>query len=211
LNSAPVLDCQSLAYERDDYPVFEGVSFVVNAGQGVQVQGANGAGKTTLLRLLATSIEPSAGTINWRGEPISRCRNAYRGEMFYLGHQPGVKHALTPRENLAWLLAVHPNTCCDIDETLARVGLSGFEDVPAFQLSAGQLRRIALARLYLSQARLWLLDEPLTAIDKAGVAALETLIADHLARGGMVVLSTHQPLIKNNLQQLDLADYAAVA
>lgn len=202
----PLLECSRLSFERDDWPVFAGVSFVVEEGDILQITGANGAGKTTLLRMLSTTLSPSEGRILWQGRPLSECLAEYRSDCLYLGHQPGVKTALTPRENLHWLLAVHPRHADRIDHALSQVGLLRHADSPCGSLSAGQLRRVALARLYLSEARLWILDEPFTAIDRAGVGELETLMDNHAARGGAVVVTTHQPLTLSP-KQLDLEPY----
>ena len=204
-----VLECRDIAFERDYMPIFSGLSFTLQRGQILQVKGANGSGKTTLLRILATSLTASAGMIFWNGHDLASHRADYRLEMLYLGHQPGVKAALTPRENLSWLRALHPNARHDTTSALAAVGLAGMEDVTCDTLSAGKLRRVALARLYLSDATLWILDEPFTAIDSDGVGKLETLIQNHAQRGGAVVITTHQNLKLDNLCELDMEHYGA--
>ncbi len=191
-----LLAAEGLALERGGRLLFEGLSLQVNAGELIQVGGANGAGKTSLLRILA-----GLSRYGFSGQ-IER-----RAALVYVGHQPAVKALLTPRENLAWHASGsgshHP---ADIDRALARVGLYGYEDVPANALSAGQHRRVNLARLYLVDSPLWLLDEPFTAIDRAGVADLEQLLVEHAERGGAVVLTSHQALaVDYPLQTLDLA------
>ena len=150
----------------------------------MQIEGANGAGKTSLLRILA-----------------GLSRYGYQGavtrhvSMLFLGHQPAVKAMLTPRENLAWHVAGEGlYSDAAIEDALEKVGLYGYEDVPSHALSAGQHRRVNLARLYLSDSPLWLLDEPFTAIDVSGVAALEALKVEHVQSGGAVVLTSHQAL-----------------
>ncbi|MFA5547094.1 MAG: cytochrome c biogenesis heme-transporting ATPase CcmA [Porticoccaceae bacterium] len=193
--SAPtMLECREIAYERDYVPVFSGLSLSLSGGDMLQVSGPNGAGKTTLLRLLASSLTPSEGEILWRGIPLGQRFGEFRNDMLYLGHQPGIKGALSPRENLAWLESLGAPGRETVDAALAAVGLAGLEDVPCHTLSAGQQRRVALARLRLSSAALWILDEPFTAIDRDGVAALEALILEHARQGGIVVLTTHQAL-----------------
>lgn len=209
MNAPQVLECRDLAFERDYMPIFSGLSFTLQRGQILQVKGANGSGKTTLLRILATSLTASEGRILWNGNDLDGHRAEYRFDMLYLGHQPGVKTALTPRENLAWLRPLHPNAGHDSNMALAAVGLAGLEDVPCHTLSAGQLRRVALARLYLSDATLWILDEPFTAIDRDGVGKLETLIQGHAQRGGAVVFTTHQDPQLENLCELDMEHYGA--
>lgn len=206
--SEALLKVENLFCERDDRVLFEALSFEVGTGEIIQIEGANGSGKTTLLRILGGLSRNYEGEILWRGQPLARVRERFHGELLYFGHQPGVKALLTAEENLRWYCALHPLLdASGIPRALEQVGLKGFTDVPAHTLSAGQQRRISLARLYLSQAPLWILDEPFTAIDKRGVAAKEALIERHVARGGAVVLTTHQdlhvggPVRKINLDQ----------
>ena len=190
-----LLRADSLSLERSGRQLFVGLSFEVHPGQLVQVEGANGAGKTSLLRILA-----GLSRYGFEGE-VER-----RGAMLYLGHQSAVKALLTPRENLAWHVAGEGQySDAGIDDALRRVGLYGYEDVPAHTLSAGQHRRVNLARLYLTEAPLWLLDEPFTAIDRHGVAELEQLLARHARQGGAAVLTSHQALAVDwEVKSLDL-------
>lgn len=135
----------------------------------MQIEGQNGAGKTSLLRILAGLAEADEGQVNWRDNNIRRDRAKYHQDLLFLGHQPGIKSVLTPFENLLFYQSVFQKVdSATIWQALAQVGLVGYEDLPVSQLSAGQQRRVALARLWLSQAPLWILDEPLTAIDKQG-------------------------------------------
>lgn len=182
--AAPLLAAQCLSLERGGRQLFRDLSFEVLPGHLVQIEGPNGAGKTSLIRILA-----GLSRYGFEGE-ISR-----HGPHLYLGHQPGVKALLTPRENLSWHVGgegSYPDE--QIDAALASVGLYGYEDVPSHALSAGQHRRVNLARLYLSDSPLWLLDEPFTAIDKEGVLALEALLVEHVEAGGAVVMTSHQVL-----------------
>ena len=181
---APFLEARDLSVERGGRMLFEGFSMRVAAGELIHLRGVNGAGKTTLLRILAgLSRYGYEGQVQ-RTEPCC-----------YLGHHPAVKGLLSCRENIAWHPGGEaPGEDRDIDAALARVGLYGYEDVPVAQLSAGQQRRVNLARLYLTQRRLWLLDEPFTAIDVDGVADLSAHLAAHAASGGAVILTSHQPL-----------------
>lgn len=193
--SEPLLIVKKLFCERDDRVLFDQLSFDVSAGDVVQIEGQNGSGKTTLLRILGALSRHYEGEIYWKGESIHDDSLAYRNDLLYLGHQPGVKAVLTPEENLRWFMALHPSLDVgQIRHALSEVGLRGFEDVPCHMLSAGQNRRVGLARLYLSQALLWILDEPFTAIDKQGVAAQEALLLAHAERGGAVILTTHHEL-----------------
>ncbi|RLM02672.1 heme ABC transporter ATP-binding protein CcmA [Gibbsiella quercinecans] len=190
-----MLEAKNLSCVRDERTLFSGLSFSVNPGDIVQVEGANGAGKTSLLRILAGLARPEHGEVHWRGKNTLRNRAAYYQELLFIGHQPGIKATLTAFENLQFYQAVHqrPDTP-SIWQALAQVGLVGYEDIPVAQLSAGQQRRVALARLWLSVCPLWILDEPLTAIDKQGVTELIALFEQHARQGGMVVLTTHQEL-----------------
>lgn len=201
----PLLKVENLAFERDDNCLLENVNLSLNSGEIVQIEGANGSGKTTLLRLLTSALEPSAGKILFNGSPIADCRYQYLSDMLYIGHQPAVKLTLTAEENLRWMVNSSAKTNqLSIAQALAEVGLGGYSDIPCYTLSAGQHRRVALARLLISEAKLWYLDEPFTAIDKQGVSFLETRLQEHLNRGGAVVLSSHQDLGLNNLRKYSL-------
>lgn len=206
MSPAPLLEFRGLTFERNDVPLFADLNGAVYGGDLLQILGANGAGKTTLLRVLATVLTPAAGHLYWRGRPLPGERNRYLTELACVGHSPGLKRALSPRENLRWLGGLFPLRRELVDATLARFGLSEWADVPCAQLSAGQLRRVALARLPLSGAMLWILDEPLTAIDREGTALIEELLQQHRASGGAAVFSSHQPLTLPGLRQLALAD-----
>ncbi|CNK73458.1 cytochrome c biogenesis heme-transporting ATPase CcmA [Yersinia mollaretii] len=190
-----MLEAKDLTCIRDERRLFQRLSFGVAAGEIVQVEGQNGAGKTSLLRILAGLADADEGQVSWQGENIRRDRARYHQDLLYLGHQPGIKSVLTPFENLAFYQSVFQKVdSAAIWQALAQVGLVGYEDLPVSQLSAGQQRRVALARLWLSQSPLWILDEPLTAIDKQGVGTLLALFVEHAAKGGMVLLTTHQDL-----------------
>lgn len=190
-----MLEAKDLTCIRDERRLFQRLSFCISAGEIVQVEGQNGAGKTSLLRILAGLADADEGLVNWQGENIRRDRARYHQDLLYLGHQPGIKSVLTPFENLAFYQSVFQKVdSAAIWQALAQVGLVGYEDLPVSQLSAGQQRRVALARLWLSQSPLWILDEPLTAIDKQGVGTLLALFVEHAAKGGMVLLTTHQDL-----------------
>jgi len=207
--SSILLQCVALACERDGRMLFENLDLSVSIGDIVQIEGPNGCGKTTLLRALTTLLPDYEGEIHWRGECIRRVRQDYLSNLLFIGHLPGVKNTLTPRENLAFLSSLHHNaSLADIDSALAQVGLYGYEDMPGHQLSAGQLRRIALARLPLSRARIWVLDEPYTAIDKQGVANLEALFVEHANRGGCVIMTSHQAPSIKQLKRVTLQDYS---
>ncbi|MRS15015.1 cytochrome c biogenesis heme-transporting ATPase CcmA [Enterobacteriaceae bacterium RIT691] len=192
MSEKALLEAVNLSCERDERALFTALSFRVDAGEWVQVTGANGAGKTTLLRILSGLSRPDSGDVLWNGVPLADARESFSQDLLWLGHQPGMKTRLTALENLHFY---HPRATQDsLLSALAHAGLAGYEDLPLAQLSAGQQRRAALARLWLTSARLWLLDEPFTAIDADGVSDLTRRLAQHTAEGGMVVMTTHQPL-----------------
>ena len=177
--------------------LFEHLELRLAGGDMVQISGHNGSGKTSLLRLLAGLMQPTAGQVRLNGKPLHEQRTELARNLLWIGHAAGIKDVLTAEENLSWLSALHhPATRESIWQALAAVGLKGFEDVPCHTLSAGQQRRVALARLYLDGPPLWILDEPFTALDKQGVAQLEEHLARHCEQGGMVVLTTHHTLTR---------------
>ncbi len=187
-----MLEARELLCERDERTLFSGLSFTLNAGEWVQITGSNGAGKTTLLRLLTGLSRPDAGEVLWQGQPLHQVRDSYHQNLLWIGHQPGIKTRLTALENLHFYHRDGDTAQCL--EALAQAGLAGFEDIPVNQLSAGQQRRVALARLWLTRATLWILDEPFTAIDVNGVDRLTQRMAQHTEQGGIVILTPPQPL-----------------
>ncbi|EGR0261649.1 cytochrome c biogenesis heme-transporting ATPase CcmA [Vibrio cholerae] len=205
-----MLEVKNLTAIRDERILFESLSFEIHAGELVQIEGRNGTGKTTLLRIIAGLGECECGEILWQRSKIQSDRESYHQDLLFLGHQTGIKRELTALENLRFYLAVHQQTVDEhaIFQALAKVGLAGREDVPVAQLSAGQQRRVALARLWLSKKPLWILDEPLTAIDKQGVSVLEALFLSHAKQGGIVILTTHQDMFADNpkLRKIRLGD-----
>jgi heme exporter protein A len=203
----PILELCKLSCERDERQLFANLSLQVFPGDIVQVEGPNGSGKTTLLRILTTISADYLGDILWRGRELAKDKLDYLNHLLYIGHLPGVKKALSPRENLLWFSGMsNGHLQRPIEDALDEVGLFGFEDVPCYSLSAGQLRRVALARLFLTPAQVWILDEPFTAIDKQGVKNLEKLMAEHAAGGGSIILTTHQDLGIEGVKRLNLLD-----
>lgn len=187
-----MLHANQLTCVYEERVLFESLSFTVESGEVVQIAGANGSGKTSLLRLLAGLTQPESGDVRWGGERLSRARDTFHQQLLWIGHKPGVKTALTAEENLRLF---YPRSTLEAREAaLAAIGLAGFEDLPLFQLSAGQQRRSALARLWLSDAALWILDEPLAALDVSAIEIVTRRLEKHVHRGGSVVLTTHQPL-----------------
>jgi heme exporter protein A len=189
------LEARGLSCVRNERTLFGDLSFSVGSGQVLQVEGPNGSGKTSLLRILCGLSLPESGVVHWDGAPIQDVRSEYGQALAYVGHRHGVKGELTAIENLAFGYALTGGQpALRPSEAMARLGLEGLEDVPCRSLSEGQRRRAGLARLLVGQYHLWILDEPFTALDRAGIAAMETLVREHTARGGMVVLTTHQNL-----------------
>jgi heme exporter protein A len=191
-DSVNSLTVEHLQCIRDDRVLFDDLNFSLSAGQLLQIEGRNGCGKTSLLRILCGLTLPTAGTVYWKDQDIQDRKESYWATLAYIGHANGVKAELTPLENLAMTqaLAATPSSI-RLENALEQVGLYGFEDVPTRTLSAGQQRRVALARLLVSQAPLWILDEPFTALDKAAIRMIEGWLDDHIKRGGMAVLTSH--------------------
>jgi len=209
--TSPILHTVGLACERDLRLLFENLELRLGPGEMVQISGPNGSGKTSLLRLLAGLMQPTAGQVLLNGQPLHEQRSELARNLLWIGHAAGIKDLLTAEENLSWLCALHQPASRDaIWQALAAVGLRGFEDVPCHSLSAGQQRRVALARLYLDSPPLWILDEPFTALDKQGVAQLEQHLAAHCEQGGMVLLTTHHTLSRMpaSYRDLDLGQWA---
>jgi len=199
-----MLSATDLACSRGERRLFAGLTFALDAGEWLHVRGDNGSGKTTLLRTLAGVAPADAGGVRWRGADIRSAGEAYRRSMLYLGHQAALKDDLTPRENLRLGLAIDGFDADDaaLGQALGSAGLDGREDLAVRHLSAGQKRRVLLARLLLRPADLWVLDEPFNALDSAATALLGALLEDHLAGGGVAVLTSHQPVPLRGGQEL---------
>ena len=189
-----MLSALGLACVRGDRRLFSDLGFSLDAGEWLQVEGENGVGKTSLLRIVAGLLAPAEGEIHWNGRPVREDRDEFHGQLLYLGHAGAIKEEFTPLENLRMNAAVAGQHVAEGDarKALRRMGLKGREDLPARFLSQGQKRRVALARLLVSPAKLWVLDEPFVALDVAAVAMLCGLIGEHLGRGGMALYTSHQ-------------------
>ena len=191
-----MLEVSDLACARGEHQLFANLSFALSAGELLQVQGENGSGKTTLLRTLCGFIQPLAGEIRWQGQNIRELDEEYRADLIYLGHLNAIKDELNALENLRISSAL---SGCAVSDSIAiaalrRMGLRGRETFPVKILSQGQRRRVALARLLISKAPLWILDETLTALDVGAVGLMQELIGEHLDKRGMVIYTTHQTL-----------------
>lgn len=195
---------------RGERQVFTGLDFAVSAGEALVLTGPNGSGKSSLLRMMAGLLPPAAGILYRDGEDVREAPDEHRGGLHYVGHLDAVKPVLTVAENLAFWAGIR-QADADVGGALDALGLTRLADTPARLLSAGQKRRLNLARLAASPAPLWLLDEPTVALDAASVSALVNLVARHREGGGMVVVSTHIDLGFESPLTLAMADFAPAA
>ena len=191
-----MLEAHDLAARRGDATLFSGISFTLGAGTALFVRGPNGSGKTTLLRILAGATQAAAGRVLWRERPVGPFDPVVRASALFIGHAPALKDELTTEENLASLTSLHGAQAerAALLEALGAWSLSRQRALPARVLSQGQRRRTSLARLGIVSRPLWLLDEPAAALDDAGAVTLVSLVAAHLAGGGIAVIATHQDL-----------------
>ena len=201
------LEIHGLECFRDDRTLFSDLSFRLDAGLALLLEGRNGSGKTSLLRILCGIRLPDAGTITWNGTDIQKLGPDYHQHIAYVGHRDGMKLDLTPRENLAMARALGRPNDLKLDAALEKVDLFGFEDVPTRNLSAGQQRRLALARLLVTDTTLWILDEPFTSLDVHGIKVIEELLESHTAGGGMLAVTSHHAVnLKNtSVQRINLS------
>ena len=203
-----MLEIHNLECVRGDHRLFTGLNFSLGGGELLRLRGSNGSGKTSLLRTVCGLLEPAEGEVRWQGEDIRRQRDEFHGVLTYLGHHNGVKAELTPLENLhiSCHLSGQHVSAERIYEALEKIGLGGREDLPTQVLSQGQKRRVALARLLLSDTALWVLDEPFTALDVKAVEMLCEVVGGHLQKGGMAIVTTHQEVSirAGELREIDL-------
>jgi heme exporter protein A len=203
-----MLEANDLECIRGDRRLFRDLSLRLTPGELMHIHGHNGSGKSTLLRTLCGLFTPTHGEVRWNGAPIHSLREEFSKDLLYLGHKAGIKDDLSAVENLriASILDGYPLSEEQAWQALEQMGLRGFEDLPSKHLSQGQKRRVALARLLVSKARLWILDEPFSALDTAAVSALQAVIGSHVSTGGMVILTTHQEvaLTRGEVKQLQL-------
>ena len=186
------LSANNLTLIRGERCLFSGLSFALEAGQLLLLEGQNGSGKTSLLRALVGLLELEEGEIVWNGEPIRRARQAYFKSLVWLAHRVGLKADLTLVENLQFESALRPIANTDFNAVLERLGIDRLKKLPIRSLSAGQQRRVALARVLLSAADLWLMDEPFTNLDREGRQLVDEIVGQHLSNGGMCVMAAHQ-------------------
>lgn len=194
--SEALLSTKNLSCERGYRTLFEQLDLHLHRGELLQIGGENGSGKSTLLKVLAGLSTDFSGEIFWQGHAVKAVKEQYQADLCYLGHAKGVKLGLSITENLRWFCSLYPcdNSASAQREVLEQLQLYRFRDQLCGQLSAGQQQRVALARLLLSRASLWILDEPFTAIDKQGVAEFEQIICERVSQGTAVILTTHHAL-----------------
>lgn len=197
-----MLRVSNLSCSRGNKPLFADVSFELEAGQALHLEGDNGVGKTSLLRIVCGLSSADAGEVCWHEQAIQKNTSAFRSSLFYLGHGLSLKEELTALENLMFDAAVSGRRLSQPQAlvALARMGLRGREHLPLRVMSQGQKRRTALARLLASQAPLWVLDEPFVALDAKAVDGLRGMLAEHVVNGGMVLFTSHQPVALTSAQ-----------
>ena len=200
-NTPYLLEGRGIQIWRGEHLIVDDVDVCVSTGSIVQIQGSNGSGKTTLLRALIGLAEIDDGEVFWQGLSVNKARDELYASLLYLGHKPGITAGLTPYENLIALCPeLTDSETSDVQvkkqvlEVLSHLGIGDRIDLPSVALSAGQQRRVSLARLQLQQATLWVLDEPLTSLDADGQRWVKQQIEQHVTQGGAVVFTTHQPI-----------------
>ena len=207
-----MLEAIHLGCIRGDRRLFRDLNFKIESGALLELRGRNGGGKTSLLRILCGLAMPAEGEVRWNGSNIRKLREEYFASVAYVAHLNGVKDELTALENLLVAERVFGNELNqeNADKILSRVGLSNQKHLPTRSLSAGQRRRLALARLLASNTKLWILDEILTSLDDAGVNLTRDLITQHVNDGGLAVVATHQDLNLSlpNIQVMNISEKA---
>jgi heme exporter protein A len=188
------LSAEELTLFRGERCLFKKLSFALNPGGLLLLEGRNGSGKTSLMRALAGLIELEAGTVLWDGVPLRDARQAFYNSLVWMAHRVGFKGDLTLVENLRFESSLRRRAAVDMDDTLTRLGIDRLRRLPLRSLSAGQQRRVALARMLLADATLWMMDEPVTNLDREGRALVMELVRDHLGQGGMAIMAAHQDI-----------------
>ena len=197
------LTADELTLFRGERCLFQGLSFALSPGELLLLEGRNGSGKTSLMRAIAGLIELESGEIFWNGEPVRSNRQAFHGSLVWMAHRVGLKADLTLVENLKFEAHLRAQSNQDFDEVLQRLGIDRLKRLPIRSLSAGQQRRVALARMMMSRVPLWLMDEPFTNLDREGRSLVMELTTEHLDRDGMCIMAAHQDIeIGGNVQKI---------
>jgi len=210
MSTSTLLETRDLGCIRNDRQLFANLEFVLEAGEMLVVEGPNGCGKTSLLRILTGLRLADGGEILWRGDPIDRLAGDYYEQVAYVGHHDGVKHELSCLENLRLARAMGVPSKRELDEVLEQVNLYAYGETEVGSLSAGQKRRLALARLLATDSKLWILDEPFTSLDKTSMSMFASLFEQHLEQQGLIVMTSHHDisLPGQNVQHLLLGTQA---
>jgi len=186
------LSAENLTLFRGDRCLFRGVSFALDSGELLILEGANGSGKTSLMKALVGMLDLETGVVYWNGAPVNSQRQVFHGSLVWTAHRVGLKADLTLVENLRFEAALRPQAGDDMEPVLERLGISRLKPLPLRSLSAGQQRRVALARMLLADVPLWLMDEPFTNLDREGRALVMRLVKEHLGKGGLCIMAAHQ-------------------
>lgn len=199
------LSADDLTLIRGERCLFDGLEFALNPGELLLLEGANGSGKTSLMRVIAGMLSLESGEILWNGEPVSRQRQVFHGSLVWLAHRSGLKGDLTLVENLRFERSLRPQSSVEPEQVFERLGIARLKALPLRSLSAGQQRRVALARMLLADVPLWLLDEPFTNLDRDGRQLVMQLTEEHLGNGGLCVMAAHQDIeINATIKRINL-------
>ncbi len=186
------LTANDLTLFRGDRCLFKGLDFALNPGELLILEGQNGSGKTSLMRALAGLLEFETGDVKWDGVSVRKARQSFHGSLVWMAHRVGLKADLTLVENLTFEASLRLQSAADLDDVMQRLGISRLKRLPVRSLSAGQQRRVALARMLLAKAQLWLMDEPFTNLDRDGRLLVMSIVSEHLSSGGMCIMAAHQ-------------------
>jgi heme exporter protein A len=211
-----MLHANNISCTRGGRNLFSKLSFSVNEGKCLHIKGENGSGKSSLLKIMAGLAHPEEGYFTWLNKSTREHSDSFYSDLLFIGHKSGINQHLSAEQNLAWYAAISESLLNETEQKdiLKKIGLFGFEDIPAGKLSAGQQRRIALCRLLIEKKKLWILDEPLASLDQQGIKLFEALLQNHLLHGGSAIFTSHQDLVfenksfENNLIEiLDISNF----